>query len=209
MGLACLCCVVIPLILTVFVVLILSQLGRDYPGASLAVLSYAQDITVVEAFKSLIVGDENAPGTPKINWNQWKDVSLPPSPFICCTYYPSNFPFCQTSFLENPLTVIGGSGDGASKEMVNYLYTRGVLIDDGRFNTPLMSCITASVDLDFAKFLIDHGANVNQLRYETTPLVTAIKTGKIEWVQLLVEYGKADINQPVGVSLPVIEYFRD
>ncbi len=207
MGLACLCCVVIPLILTVFVVLILSQIGRDYPGASLAVLCYAQDITVVETFKSLIIGDENAPGAPKINWNQWKDVSLSPSPLNVVSH-PFCFPFCQTSFLENPLTVIGGSGDGASKEMVNYLYTRGVLIDDGRFSTPLMSCITASVDMDFAKFLIDHGANVNQLRSETTPLVTAIKTGKIEWVQLLVEYGKADVNQPVGVSLAVIEYFR-
>jgi ankyrin repeat protein len=85
--------------------------------------------------------------------------------------------------------------------MISYLYSKGVLLDDGRFNTPLLACISTSVDMDFAKFLIDHGADINQIKNDVSPLVAAIKTGKLEWVQLIVEYGKANVNQPIGVSL--------
>lgn len=66
--------------------------------------------------------------------------------------------------------------------------------------TPLMIAVARSGDeaIDIAKYLIDNGADVSYVSKDgKSALVIACESGCYEMVQLLVEYGHADINIPM------------
>ena len=74
--------------------------------------------------------------------------------------------------------------------------------------TPLASA-SAARELDIARILIEHGANVNaRAANDLTPLHESAATGKVEFVKLLLEHG-ADVNAKTTDGKTPLDYARE
>jgi len=96
--------------------------------------------------------------------------------------------------------------------MIKYLIDNGADINsnkDKRDNSPLIYAIqtleNSEENDDIINYLIDHGADVNEInRQGDTPLIYAIRKGKIEVIKALIKHG-ADINRKTNFgSTPLI-----
>jgi ankyrin repeat protein len=74
--------------------------------------------------------------------------------------------------------------------------------DDPLLGTPLSQAIFQGRDIDYVKFLLEYGANPNQVskRYKRWPLLEAVKANNLELVKLLFEF-LAKIWVPEAKSL--------
>ena len=117
----------------------------------------------------------------------WDDIDLP---------YVKEIGL-NTSEQEDLLFAIKDGDLETVKQCVNE-NTINAVTPTGR--TPLMIAAAKSGDtaIEIAKYLIDNGANVSYVsRYSKSALVMASERGHYEMVIFLVEYGHADVNNPM------------
>ena len=117
----------------------------------------------------------------------WDDIDLP---------YVKEIGL-NTSEQEDLLFAIKDGDLEIVKQCVNE-NTINAVTPTGR--TPLMIAAAKSGDtaIEIAKYLIDNGANVSYVsRDSKSALVMASESGHYEMVRFLVEYGHADVNNPI------------
>ena len=91
------------------------------------------------------------------------------------------------------LTPLGAALEGKHFQVAELLYQRGAEVDGSSSYTPLYAACDSQV-LDTARWLLDHGANVNtQSNQLWAPLHDAIDYGRFPVFQILIEHN-ADID---------------
>ena len=112
-------------------------------------------------------------------------------------------------YLNRVLYDICTSKDQANIEMAKLMVNYGINVNYARFRTeqppPLLHKAIDNGHLEMVEFLVQNGANVNELdKNQRTPVDAAVQNEQIEIVQLLIQHGaeadELDLEQNLNVA---------